>query len=200
MKRILLIITAIAFCFLPTACKTKQLRIEKSEERKKEIKKSQKDSVFKQEKQGKSTVFQLDNSQFFELDLETEKDSTGQSKVLEFERIRSPSGEKIIVRGGKVKIKTSANTSEKITKKDTLQLNNTSVRTNIQENKVTESKSFKKEKEVKTQGVTFGGYLSLIFWILILAALIFLMWKYKLFRWFKPFLNIIQKLFKGGAV
>ncbi|MFJ1330277.1 hypothetical protein [Capnocytophaga canimorsus] len=196
MKRILLIITAIAFCFLPTACKTKQLRIEKSEERKKEVRKSEKDSVFEIKKQGKSAVFQLDNSQFFELDLETEKDSTGQSKVLEFERIRSPAGEKIIVRGGRVKIKTSAQTSEKITKKDTLQVNNTSVRTSENTQKITENKSFKKEKEVKTQGFTFGGYLSLIFWILILGTLIFLAWRLKLFRKITAIITKFKRLLK----
>ena len=177
-------------------CKTKHVQIERKEEKHKEIKKSQKDSVFEQQKQGKSSVFQLDNSRSLELELETEKDSTGQSKVLEFERIRSPAGEKIIVRGGRVKIKTSAQTSEKITKKDTLQVNNTSVRTNIQENKTTESKSFNKQKEVKTQGVTFGGYLSLILWILVLGALIFLAWRLKLFRKITAIITKFKRLLK----
>lgn len=178
MRRVFIIL-AFAFCLFPVACKTtKHLQVERKEEKYKEIKKSQKDSVFEEAKTGKTTVFQLDNSQVFELDLETEKDSTGQSKVLEFERIRSPLGEKIIVRGGKVKIKTSAYNSEKITKKDTLQVNNTSVRANIEEYKNTENKSFIKQKEVKTQGFTFSFYL----WILLLTVLVFLAWRLKLFR------------------
>ncbi|GIJ93353.1 hypothetical protein CAPN002_05710 [Capnocytophaga stomatis] len=180
-----------------TGCKTKHVQIEKSEEQRKEVKKSEKDSVFEETKTGKSTVFQLDNSQSVELELETEKDSTGQSKTLEFERIRSPAGEKIIVRGGKVRIKTSAQTSEKITKKDTLQVNSTSVRTNIQESKTTESKSFNKQKEVKTQGFTFGGYLSLIFWILILGILVFLAWRLKLFRNVPAIITKFKRLLKN---
>ncbi|GIJ95164.1 hypothetical protein CAPN002_23820 [Capnocytophaga stomatis] len=191
-----LVLKLLIVLLLFAGCKTKHLQIERKEEKHKEIKKIQKDSVFKQEKQGKSTVFQLDNSRSFEIELETEKDSTGQSRTLEFERIRSPSGEKIIVRGGKVKIKTSAKTSEKITKKDTLQLNNTSVRTNIQENKVTESKSFTKQKEVKTQGFTFGGYLSLILWILVLGTLIFLAWRLKLFRKIIAIITKFKRLLK----
>ncbi|GIM49401.1 hypothetical protein [Capnocytophaga stomatis] len=179
-----------------TGCKTKHVQIEKSEEQRKEVKKSEKDSVFQQEKQSKSTVFQLDNSQSVELELETEKDSTGQSKTLEFERIRSPAGEKIIVRGGRVKIKTSAQTSEKITKKDTLQVNSTSVRTAENTQKITENKSFKKQKEVKTQGFIFGGYLSLIFWILVLGTLIFLAWRLKLFRQVPAIITKFKRLLK----
>ncbi|MFJ1490944.1 hypothetical protein [Capnocytophaga canis] len=179
-----------------TGCKIKHVQIERKEEKHKEIKKSQKDSVFEQQKQGKSTVFQVDDSQSVELELETEKDSTGQSKVLEFERIRSPAGEKIIVRGGRVKIKTSAQTSEKITKKDTLQVNNTSVRTSENTQKITENKSFKKQKEVKTQGFTFGGYLSLIFWILVLGTLIFLAWRLKLFRKITAIITKFKRLLK----
>ncbi|MFJ1429472.1 hypothetical protein ACILE2_01540 [Capnocytophaga canimorsus] len=175
-----------------TGCKIKHVQTERKEEKHKEIKKSQKDSVFEQQKQGKSTVFQLDNSQSFEMDLETEKDSTGQSKVLEFERIRSPAGEKIIVRGGRVKIKTSAQTSEKITKKDTLQVNNTSVRMSENTQKITENKSFKKQKEVKTQGFVFGVYL----WLIAILLLLFLAWRLKLFRKNTAIITKFKRLLK----
>ncbi|GIM53769.1 hypothetical protein [Capnocytophaga cynodegmi] len=193
MKLVLKLLLILLFVI---GCKTKHVQIERKEEKHKEVRKSKKDSVFEETKTGKTTVFQVDNSQVFELDLETEKGSAGQSKVLEFERIRSPSGEKIIVRGGRVKIKTSAQTSEKITKKDTLQVNNTSVRTNIQENKTTENKSFNKQKEVKTQGFTFGGYLSLILWILVLGTLIFLAWRLKLFRKITAIITKFKRLLK----
>lgn len=195
MKSILKLLLLLLFV---TGCKTKHLQIERKEDRHKETRQVKKDSVFEQVAESRNQFFLRENEIISQFELET-ADSIG-GKELTFERIRSPAGEKIIVRGGRVKIKTSANFSEKITRKDTLQVNNTSVRTNIQENKTSESKSFKKEKEVKTQGFTFGGYLSLILWILVLVSLIFLAWRLKLFRQFKPFLNIIQKLFKGGTV
>ncbi|MFJ1491988.1 hypothetical protein [Capnocytophaga canis] len=189
-----LLLNLLLFLLFFTGCKTKRVQIEKSEEVVSDHRQVKKDSVFGQEKQGKMVVFELDNSQVFELDLET-ADGLGY-RELTFERIRSPAGEKIIVRGGKVRIKTSANTSEKITKKDTLQVNSTSVRTNIQENKTTESKSFNKQKEVKTQGFTFGGYLSLILWILVLGTLIFLVWRLKLFRKITAIITKFKRLLK----
>ncbi|ATA75212.1 hypothetical protein [Capnocytophaga sp. H2931] len=180
-----------------TGCKIKHVQIERKEEKHKEIKKSQKDSVFEQVAESRNQFFLRENEIISQFELETEKDNTGQSKVLEFERIRSPAGEKIIVRGGKVKIKTSANTSEKITKKDTLQVNNTSVRTSENTQKITENKSFKKQKEVKTQGFTFGGYLSLILWILVLGILVFLAWRLKLFRKITAIITKFKRLLKN---
>ncbi|MDO4782632.1 MAG: hypothetical protein Q4A09_05360 [Capnocytophaga felis] len=191
--RILILLICLSWL---TSCKTKHVQIERKEEKHKEIKKSQKDSVFEQVAESRNQFFLRENEIISQFELETEKDSTGQSKTLEFERIRSPSGEKIIVRGGKVKIKTSAQTSEKITKKDTLQLNNTSVRTSENTQKITENKSFKKQKEVKTQGFTFGGYLSLIFWILVLGTLIFLAWRLKLFRQVPAVITKFKRLLK----
>lgn len=194
MKLVLKLLLILLFVI---GCKTKHVQIERKEEKHKEVRKSKKDSVFEETKTGKTTVFQVDNSQVFELDLETEKDSAGQSKALEFERIRSPSGEKIIVRGGKVKLKVGSTDRQLYRQKDTLQVNSTSVRTNIQENKATESKSFNKQKEVKTQGFTFGGYLSLIFWILVLGTLIFLAWRLKLFRKITAIITKFKRLLKN---
>ena len=189
MKSILKLLLILLFV---TGCKTKHVQIERKEEKHKEIRKSEKDSVFEQKTAGKTTVFQVDNSQSFELNLETEKDSTGQSKVLEFERIRSPSGEKIIVRGGKVKLKVGSTDRQLYRQKDTLQVNNTSVRTNIQESKITESKSFKKEKEVKTNPFSWL-WLTMFASGIIILVLVFLQCKYKLFRWFPVIIMKFKK-------
>ena len=189
MKSILKLLFLLLLLF---GCKTKHVQIERKEEKHKEIRKSEKDSVFEQKTAGKTTVFQVDNSQSFELNLETEKDSTGQSKVLEFERIRSPSGEKIIVRGGKVKLKVGSTDRQLYRQKDTLQVNNTSVRTNIQESKITESKSFKKEKEVKTNPFSWL-WLTMFASGIIILVLVFLQCKYKLFRWFPVIIMKFKK-------
>ncbi len=189
MKLVLKLLLILLFVI---GCKTKHVQIEKSEEQRKEVRKSKKDSVFEQVAESRNQFFLRENEIISQFELETEKDSTGQSKALEFERIRSPSGEKIIVRGGKVKIKTSANTSEKITKKDTLQLNNTSVRTSENTQKITENKSFKKQKEVKTQGVTFGFY----FWLVVVLLLLFLAWRLKLFRKITAIITKFKRLLK----
>lgn len=166
-----------------TSCKTKHLQIEKSEERQKEVRKSEKDSVFEQKMQAKVTELQLTRHELTELELITEKDSTGQSKMLEFERIRSPSGEKIIVRGGSLKLKTTHQTADKIIKKDTLQVNNTSVRTNIEEYKNTENKSFIKQKEVKQSGLKWL-WLTMIGGGILILVLVFLQWKFNIFKGF----------------
>ena len=102
MKSILKLLLILLFV---TGCKTKHVQIERKEEKHKEIRKSEKDSVFEQVAESRNQFFLRENEIISQFELETEKDSTGQSKVLEFERIRSPSGEKIIVRGGKVKLK-----------------------------------------------------------------------------------------------
>lgn len=180
MKLVLKLLLLLLFV---TGCKTKHLQIEKSEERQKEVRKSEKDSVFEQKMQAKVTELQLTRHELTELELITEKDSTGQSKMLEFERIRSPSGEKIIVRGGSLKLKTTHQTADKITKKDTLQVNNTSVRTNIEEYKNTENKSFSKQKEVKQSGLKWLWLTMIVSGILILV-LVFLQWKFKIFKGF----------------
>ncbi|WP_123873957.1 hypothetical protein [Capnocytophaga canimorsus] len=138
-----------------------------------------------------------ENEIISQFELETEKDSTGQSKTLEFERIRSPAGEKIIVRGGRVKLKVGSTDRQLYRQKDTLQVNNISVRTSENTQKITENKSFKKQKEVKTQGVTFGGYLSLILWILVLGALIFLAWRLKLFRKITAIITKFKRFLKN---
>lgn len=194
MKSILKLLFLLLLLF---GCKTKHVQIERKEEKHKETRQVKKDSVFEQVAESRNQFFLRENEIISQFELETEKDSTGQSKVLEFERIRSPSGEKIIVRGGKVKLKVGSTDRQLYRQKDTLQVNNTSVRTNIQESKITESKSFKKEKEVKTQGFTFGGYLSLILWILALVTLIFLAWRLKLFRQVPALITKFKRLLKN---
>ena len=119
----------------------------------------------------------MDTSRSFEIDLETEKDSTGQSKALEFERIRSPNIEKIIVRGGKARLKVGSTDRRFQSQTDSILKNKGTIRTNIQNSKIIENKSLKKTKEVKTSSLR---WLWLIMFIA--AMLLFLQWRFKLFR------------------
>lgn len=184
MKLVLKLLLLLLFV---TGCKIKHVQTERKEEKHKEIRKSKKDSVFDQKKASKTTVFQMDSSQSFEINLETEKDSTGQSKVLEFERIRSPNGEKIIVRGGKMSLKVGSTDRQFQFQTDTILKNKETIRTSENINQTTEKQVFNKSKQVEVKGFSFWSY----FWVLILVILIFIAWKLKIFRWFKWFLKHI---------
>lgn len=180
------------------SCRSKHLQIVKSEESKKEFRKSEKDSVFDTKTETKTAVFELNTLQNFEMELATEKDSTGQSKVLEFERIRSPSSEKIIVRGGSVRLRTADNSVQRSSQYSNNIKEKGIIRTNISEQKTLENKTFSKQKEVKAQGLSFGNTFAIILWVIILLIVVFLLWRLKFFRKianvitkFKRFLNSV---------
>ncbi|ATA89941.1 hypothetical protein CGC58_09530 [Capnocytophaga stomatis] len=75
-------------------------------------------------------------------------------------------------------------------KKDTLQVNSTSVRTAENTQKITENKSFSKTKEVKTSPFRWLYFTMFVAGIIILV-LAFLQWRLNVFGRFKRLLKMI---------
>jgi len=113
----------------------------------------------------------------FELELETLTDSVGNPRELVYYRIRDGDNEVIRVLNGKVKIKSTNTHSKSHQQADSTLYNNsyTRIKTEAKTDKYTQHKQV--SKQVKSSPVRH------IFWLLLLAVLVFILWKYKPFRW-----------------
>lgn len=180
-----LILKLLLLLLLVTGCRTKHLKVERSEEVVSHHKQLKKDSISEVKNEVRTYEFSSEVGTISEMEIISDKEKDS----IIYERIRNPTSEKIIVRGGSLRLKTTQQTADKITKKDTLRVNNTSVRTSENTQKTTESKSFSKTKEVENKGFSFGFY----FWIIIILVILFLIWRLKLFRLFSVILVKIKK-------
>jgi hypothetical protein len=115
--------------------------------------------------------------QSFELELESLTDSVGNPRELIYTRIRDGDNEVIRVLNGKVKIKSTNTHSKSLKQADTTLYNNsyTRIKTEAQKHEYTQHNQV--SKEVNKSPVRH------ILWLLLLAVLVFILWKYKLFRW-----------------
>ena len=113
----------------------------------------------------------------FELELETLTDSVGKPRELIYTRIRDGDSETIRVTNGKVKIKATNTHSKSLQQADSTLYNNsyTRIKSEAQKHKYTQHKQV--SRQVKSSPVRH------IFWLLLLALLIYICWKYKPFRW-----------------
>ena len=113
----------------------------------------------------------------FELELETLTDSVGNPRELVYYRIRDGDNEVIRVLNGKVKIKSTNTHSKSHQQADSTLYNNsyTRIKTEAKTDKYTQHKQV--SKQVKSSPVRHIG------WLLLLAVLVFILWKYKPFRW-----------------
>ena len=113
----------------------------------------------------------------FELELETLTDSVGNPRELVYYRIRDGDNEVIRVLNGKVKIKSTNTHSKSHQQADSTLYNNsyTRIKTEAKTDKYTQHKQV--SKQVKSSPVRH------ISWLLLLAVLVFILWKYKPFRW-----------------
>lgn len=113
----------------------------------------------------------------FELELETLTDSVGNPRELIYTRIRDGDTETIRVTNGKVKLRTTSTHSKSLQQADSALYNNsyTRIKTEAQKHEYTQHKQI--SKQVKSSPVRH------IFWLLLLAVLVFILWKYKPFRW-----------------
>lgn len=118
---------------------------------------------------------QFDTS--FELELESLTDSVGNPRELIYTRIRDGDSETIRVTNGKVKLCTTSTHSKSYQQADSTLYNNsyTRIKTEAKTDKYTQHKQV--SKQVKSSPVRH------IFWLLLLAVLVFILWKYKPFRW-----------------
>ena len=113
----------------------------------------------------------------FEIELENDKDSLGNAKELTYTRTRDGNSETIRVRNGKVKIKAIRAHSKSLQQADSTLYNNsyTHAKTEVQKHEYTQFKQV--NKQVKSSPVRHT------LWLLLLALLVYICWKYKPFRW-----------------
>ena len=113
----------------------------------------------------------------FELELETLTDSIGNPRELIYTRIRDGDSETIRITNGKVKLRTTSTHSKSLKQADSTLYNNsyTRIKTEAQKHEYTQHNQV--SKEVNKSPVRH------ILWLLLLAVLVFILWKYKLFRW-----------------
>ena len=97
----------------------KSSRTEHREEQKIE-RKEVKDSSTYVEKAQKVSTFDLQQSQSYEITLESDKDEMGNSKDLYFTRMRDGPNEALVIRGGKATIHINQNNNQALTQEDTI--------------------------------------------------------------------------------
>ena len=79
-----------------------------------------KDSSTRVEKAQKVSAFELQQSQTYEITLESDKDEMGNSKDLYFTRMRDGPNEALVIRGGKATIHINQNNNQALTQEDTI--------------------------------------------------------------------------------
>ena len=124
-----------------------------------------------------SSQFSHSSQENYELELESTLDSVGNPRELIYTRIRDGDSETIRVTNGKVKIKTTNTHSKSLQQADSTLYNNsyTHIKSEAQKHEYTQHKQV--SKQVKSSPVRH------ILWLLLLAVLVFILWKYKPFRW-----------------
>ena len=117
------------------------------------------------------------SEQSFELELETLTDSVGNPRELIYTRIRDGDTETIRVTNGKVKLRTTSTHSKSLQQADSTLYNNsyTRIKTEAKKHNYTQVKQV--DKQVKGSPVRYT------LWLLLLAVLVFIIWKFKPFRW-----------------
>lgn len=161
---------------LLTGCKGKKLSKTEHREEQKIERKEVKDSSTRVEKTQKVSAFDLQQSQSYEITLESDKDSMGNAKEVVYYRIRDGDKETIRVQGGKVTLKTIDNLSKSLQQADTTLYidNKINQKSEIQSQYTQVTKQV--QKEVRT--IPFA----LIIGALLIGVIALLLWRLKLFR------------------
>lgn len=173
MRKIMYLLLAL---ILLTSCRSKKVNKTEHREEQKSERKELKDSTTHIEKAQKVSTFEIQQSQLYEIILESDKDSVGNAKDVVYYRARDGDSETIRVQGGKVTIKTIENHSKSLQQADsTLVIDNKINQKSETKNIYTEHKK-QVQKEVKTIPI------ALIIGALLLGVFALLLWRFKLFR------------------
>ena len=123
-----------------------------------------------------SSQFSHSSQENYELELETLTDSVGNPRELIYTRIRDGDTETIRVTNGKVKLRTTSTHSKSLKQADSTLYNNsyTRIKTEAQKHEYTQHKQV--SKQAKSSLIRH-------IWLLLLALLVYICWKYKPFRW-----------------
>lgn len=124
-----------------------------------------------------SSQYSHNTQENYELELETLTDSVGKPRELIYTRIRDGDNEVIRVLNGKVKIKVTNTHSKSHQQADSTLLYNTKIQTKTEAQKHKYVQFKQVNKQVKSSVIRHT------LWLLLLAVLVFILWKYKLFRW-----------------
>ena len=172
MKKI--IIALLAFLAL-VGCRTKKVETHTQRQIEKEHFITYKDSSQLFAYQSKVSALSDLSDSSFELELETLTDSVGNPRELIYTRIRDGDTETIRVTNGKVKLRTTSTHSKSLQQADSALYNNsyTRIKTEAKKHNYTQVKQV--DKQVKGSPVRH-------IWLLLLAILVFILWKYKPFR------------------
>ncbi len=173
MKKI--IIALLAFLAL-VGCRTKKVETHTQRQIEKEHFITYKDSSQLFAYQSKVSALSEQSEQSFELELETLTDSVGNPRELIYTRIRDGDTETIRVTNGKVKLRTTSTHSKSLQQADSALYNNsyTRIKTEAKKHNYTQVKQV--DKQVKGSPVRH-------IWLLLIAVLVFIIWKFKPFRW-----------------
>lgn len=173
MKKI--IIALLAFLAL-VGCRTKKVETHTQRQIEKEHFITYKDSSQLFAYQSKVSALSEQSEQSFELELETLTDSVGNPRELIYTRIRDGDTETIRVTNGKVKLRTTSTHSKSLQQADSTLYNNsyTRIKTEAKKHNYTQVKQV--DKQVKGSPVRH-------IWLLLIAVLVFIIWKFKPFRW-----------------
>ena len=172
MRKIMYLLLALMVLF---GCRSKKINRTELKEEQKSERKEVKDSSTTVEKSQKTSAFEMQQSQSYEVTLESEKDSTGNSKELVYYRIRDGDSETIRVQGGRVTLRTIDNLSKSLRQADsTLTINNKIIETK-EERKHGISQKKQEEKQVE------GTHWRSITWVIIISLILFVAWRMKLF-------------------
>ena len=173
MRKILILLLAL---LLLTGCKSKKSNRTEHREEQRSERREVKDSATHIEKSQKVSAFEVQQSQSYEITLESDKDSVGNTKEVMYYRIRDGDSETIRVRNGKVTLKTIDNLSKSLQQANsTLVIDN-----NIRQKSETQSQYTQHSKQVDKDIKTIP--ISLIIAALLLGVFALLLWRFKLFR------------------
>ena len=173
MRKILYLLLAL---LLLTGCKGKKLNKTELREEQRSERKEVKDSSTHVEKAQKVSAFDLQQTQTYEITLESNKDSVGNAKEVVYYRIRDGDKETIRVQGGKVIFKTIDNLSKSLQQADTtLYIDN-----KISQKTETKSQYTQATKQVQKEVKTIP--FALIIGALLIGVIALLLWRLKLFR------------------
>ena len=127
--------------------------------------------------EGRKTDLSHQSDQSFELELESLTDSVGKPRELIYTRIRDGDNEVIRVLNGKVKLRATSTHSKSLQQADSTLLYNTKIqtKTEAQKHKYTQHKQV--NKQVKNSTIRHILWL----FLLLLALLVYICWKYKRF-------------------
>ena len=122
MRKILYLLLAL---LLLIGCKSKKSNRTELKEEQRSERKEVKDSATHIEKSQKVNTFELQQSQSYEITLESDKDEKGNSKDLYFTRMRDGPNEALVIRGGKATIHINQNNNQSLTQEDIITHENT---------------------------------------------------------------------------